>query len=510
MSESPDSPSQSEFDHLRDLAGEHAEDDRVIALMMRLATLGVDLSAAAPAVKDEEGPADLNQKIDVNDRLNGQHAQMDGAVNKVVLLYKVLFGLFLSFYIFCLVRFTQFYLGDHTLAAEIPVGFRVGLGAFASLTYFFSVVVARTHGKWNSNIEPIGLIAIFSFLAICVGAPDIAFPGFVAVFCFLYTLLRKDNRKRTIVVLTMLLVCLIGISVSAIMDSIIFRALFASVAVGVLTAMLVRFVDTYRSGTVILGGDWLEEWKNYDDIRDELQTFDVLLESENKYAPSRITSLFSRSAWTHAAMVVRNPSDRVKTAYGVDTHEELSQRAREIRSQLLESNHSAEGRDQLFAELDRILDAMEESLYVFEAVRPVVALTPLKEWMTAKQIHMPYKVIVCRRFQEYQGEARVVWNQEGFEDFMLEVNGLPFTLDANNMIRANYQLNTKKYAGSIFCSELVAEAFQRAGIFSKSRLSSNYTPNDFSSLVPTKFLLSASLAQEFWLREVEHQVEGED
>ena len=80
---------------------------------------------------------------------------------------------------------------------------------------------------------------------------------------------------------------------------------------------------------------------------------------------------------------------------------------------------------------------------------------------------------------------------------MLEVNGLPFTLDANNMIRANYQLNTKKYSGSIFCSELVAEAFQRAGIFSKSRLSSNYTPNDFSSLVPTKFLLSASLAPGF-------------
>ena len=34
-----------DFDQLRELAGEHAEDDRVIALMMRLATLGVDLSA---------------------------------------------------------------------------------------------------------------------------------------------------------------------------------------------------------------------------------------------------------------------------------------------------------------------------------------------------------------------------------------------------------------------------------------------------------------------------------
>ena len=205
-------------------------------------------------------------------------------------------------------------------------------------------------------------------------------------------------------------------------------------------------------------------------------------------------------------MIVREPSDRVKAAYGVETRGELAARAREIRAKLIEKPDGESA--QLFLELDRILDAMEESLYVFEAVRPVVALSPLKEWMSAKQIHMPYKVIVCRRFQEYQGEAKVQWNKEGFEEFMLEVNGLPFTLDANNMIRANYQLNTKKYDGSIFCSELVAEAFQRAGIFSKSRLSSNYTPNDFSSLVPTKFLLSSSLAEEFWLRERDHEDES--
>ena len=80
---------------------------------------------------------------------------------------------------------------------------------------------------------------------------------------------------------------------------------------------------------------------------------------------------------------------------------------------------------------------------------------------------MPHKVIVCRRFQEYQGAASVVWNHEALEAFMLEVQGLPFTLDANNMIRANYQLNKTRYSDSIFCSELVAEAYQRAGIFTQ-------------------------------------------
>ena len=58
---------------------------------------------------------------------------------------------------------------------------------------------------------------------------------------------------------------------------------------------------------------------------------------------------------------------------------------------------------------------------------------------------------------------------------MLEVQGLPFTLDANNMIRANYQLNKNRYNDSIFCSELVAEAYQRPNLHQKPTLLKLYT-----------------------------------
>ena len=47
------------------------------------------------------------------------------------------------------------------------------------------------------------------------GAPDVAYPGFLAVWFLLYTLLRKDNRKRTIVVLIALLTCFIGLGIAA-------------------------------------------------------------------------------------------------------------------------------------------------------------------------------------------------------------------------------------------------------------------------------------------------------
>ena len=510
MATAKETTDDTQLSQLKELAGEHAEDDRVIALMMRLATVGIDLSSAGSGIKSESDTSPAGPKASVNERLAGQHAQVDGAVNKVVLTYKVAAVSFTLFYLFCLWRLVRFYVEGYPVTESISPTFRISMGLIIAAVYFVSVIAARTHGKWNAGIEPVGLIAVFTMFFINAGSPDIAYPGFIAVWFLLYTLLRKDNRKRTIVVLIALLVCFIGLGLAAFQGSVLHNALWSGLAVGVLSAILIRFVDTYRSGTVVLSGDWLKKWRTYEDVQHELKTFDVILESENKYAPSRITSLFSRSAWTHAAMIVREPSDKVKNVYGVESREELASRARIVRSKLIEPDLGAEERRAGFAELDRILDAMEETLYVFEAVRPVVALTPLKEWMQAKQTHMPHKVIVCRRFQEYEGAARVLWNHEALEDFMLEVQGLPFTLDANNMIRANYQLNKTRYQDSIFCSELVAEAYQRAGIFTKNRLSSNYTPNDFSSLVPTKFLLSSSLASEFWLREVEHTEDGND
>ena len=97
------------FGELKELAGEHAEDDRVIALMMRLATVGIDLSSAGSGIKSEESSDGPGLKGGINERLAGQHAQVDGAVNRVVTIYKVAAVSFTLFYLFCfwrLIRFT--------------------------------------------------------------------------------------------------------------------------------------------------------------------------------------------------------------------------------------------------------------------------------------------------------------------------------------------------------------------------------------------------------------------
>ena len=95
------------FGELRELAGEHAEDDRVIALMMRLATVGIDLSSAGAGVKSEDDASKAEPKTNLTERLSNQHAQVDGAVNRVVTIYKaaaVSFTLFISL-LLALIRF---------------------------------------------------------------------------------------------------------------------------------------------------------------------------------------------------------------------------------------------------------------------------------------------------------------------------------------------------------------------------------------------------------------------
>ena len=87
------------------IAGEHAEDDRVIALMMRLATVGIDLSSAGAGVKSEE-----TAKADPKTNLTGGPARPGGRSREpVVTIYKVAAVSFTLFYLFCfwrLIRFT--------------------------------------------------------------------------------------------------------------------------------------------------------------------------------------------------------------------------------------------------------------------------------------------------------------------------------------------------------------------------------------------------------------------
>ncbi len=71
-----------------------------------------------------------------------------------------------------------------------------------------------------------------------------------------------------------------------------------------------------------------------------------------------------------------------------------------------------------------------------------------------------------------------------------ELQGKPYEKDRIQLIRSAFDFkedylkflkNPKEDLSSIFCSELVAEAYQRMGLFGQGKNSNEYTPNDFTS-----------------------------
>lgn len=90
-------------------------------------------------------------------------------------------------------------------------------------------------------------------------------------------------------------------------------------------------------------------------------------------------------------------------------------------------------------------------------------------------------------------------------EFRREVTSRPYEQDIIELIKAAYDgpfgLNTEDLS-SLFCSELVAEAYQRLGLLDESIPSNEYTPRDFSEKGKLK-LLKGRLSEEILLKDVE-------
>jgi hypothetical protein len=83
-------------------------------------------------------------------------------------------------------------------------------------------------------------------------------------------------------------------------------------------------------------------------------------------------------------------------------------------------------------------------------------------------------------------------------DFYQEARGRPYEQKRLQIVRAGRRRNRTKDLSSFFCSELVAEAYQRMGLLPPKPPSNNYTPRDFSSerKTPLPLLLGATLGPE--------------
>ena len=124
-------------------------------------------------------------------------------------------------------------------------------------------------------------------------------------------------------------------------------------------------------------------------------------------------------------------------------------------------------------------------------VRKGVELLPL----TRKIYSGWYDRVAIRRLTGIDGDKRAQMYQDLLA-FRKEVQGRPYEKDKIELILSTVDVqekylsflrNTEEDLSSLFCSELVAEAYKRMGLLGDKKLSNAYTPDDFAKDLPLNF-----------------------
>lgn len=109
-------------------------------------------------------------------------------------------------------------------------------------------------------------------------------------------------------------------------------------------------------------------------------------------------------------------------------------------------------------------------------IQPGVQLVDLENWI----VHYAGETAI-RRLQV----DRTKEMESSLIAFFKEVHGRPYELSRLELLKANYDGlfggNRQEDLSSLFCSELVAAAYQKVGLLAGKPPSNEYTPRDFSN-----------------------------
>lgn len=197
----------------------------------------------------------------------------------------------------------------------------------------------------------------------------------------------------------------------------------------------------------------------YADIRSQLKTGDILLFS-GKGGISEGIKFFTVSKWSHVGMVYRfsDPLDAKGSVFCWESTT-LSNLADADTSKLTKGVQRVE----LSERLERCFAAGYE--------------------ISVRQLSKPLDENMIR----------------ALNDFRHEVSGRPYEKDKIELLKSAYDGifgENKEDLSSLFCSELVAEAYQRMGLLTEKKPSNEYTPKDFSSGKTLSLELGHSLSNE--------------
>lgn len=195
---------------------------------------------------------------------------------------------------------------------------------------------------------------------------------------------------------------------------------------------------------------------NYTHERSRIQTGDILLFSGTGPISQGIKK-GSRSNWSHVAMAVRSENPDIVMVYQSTT---LS-KAKDL--------HYGEPRQGVQINL------LSETVSIYPGQIAVRYLETLRTPEMMRQL----------------------------ESLRIELRGHPYEQDKCELFKALYDGpfgHNEEDLSSLFCSELVAEVYQRWGLISEDLSSNEFIPKDFSTEKPIELLKGATLSDEVFLK----------
>ncbi len=141
------------------------------------------------------------------------------------------------------------------------------------------------------------------------------------------------------------------------------------------------------------------------------------------------------------------------------------------------------------------------------------AISNIKDAFSGKLKYGVQITLLSERIAHYEGECaiRQLGNYLIAPEQTAELNKLrrelkcrPYEKSKKELIKSaidNFGSENKEDLSSIFCSELVAEAYQRLGLLNEDKASNEYLPGDFSeNREDLNLLRGAVLGGEIWVK----------
>jgi len=170
---------------------------------------------------------------------------------------------------------------------------------------------------------------------------------------------------------------------------------------------------------------------DYEKIRDDLQTGDIILFSGNSMVSGAI-KLFSRSEWSHVAMVVKDPISDIVYCW--------------------ESTSLVDDKDGVQ------ISVLSKRIKEYDGYVAFRHLKGRRTKATLSALGAFRKAMKGRKYETSKVELfKSAWDGWGGEN--------------------------KEDLSTVFCSELIAEAYQEMNILTENKPSNEFTPDDFAKMV---------------------------